>query len=65
MSWIKNNLVTVVEAVALVYDAVEVVINGLARLIPGNKVILVVHDLLAKLDAPLKQLKRFLLGTSG
>lgn len=65
MSWIRNNLVTLIEVVALVYDAVEVVINGLARLIPGNATVLAIHGLLAKIDEPLKKLKAFLLGTSG
>lgn len=65
MGWIKNNLVTIVEIVGVLYDAFEVAVNGLARLIPGNAVIKSVHDFLAKIDAPLKSIKSFLLGTSG
>lgn len=65
MSWIRNNLVTIVEVVALIYDAFEVVVNGLARLIPGNATVLAIHDLLAKIDEPIKKLKSFLLGTNG
>jgi len=62
ISWLRNNLVTVVEIVAIAYDAIEIVVNGLARLIPGNKTIKVVHDILAKIDGPLKRVKDFLLG---
>lgn len=65
MGWVKNNLITVVEILALVYDALEVVVNGLARLIPGNATIKKVHDILSKFDAPLKKLKGFLLGSGG
>lgn len=64
-TWVRNNLITVVEIVSVVYDALEVVVNGLARLIPGNTVVKKVHALLALVDAPLKKAKDFLLNTVG
>ena len=65
MTWIKNNLITIVEIIGFIYDGIEIIVNGFARLFPGNKVVKTVHDLLAKVDAPLKSLKSFLLGKVG
>lgn len=65
ISWLRNNLITVVEILNFVYDGVEIIINGLVRLFPANKTIVLVHDLLAKFQGPLKQAKAFLVKTAG
>lgn len=60
-TWIKNNLVTLVEVVSIVYDAIQIVFNGLARLVPGNLLIKQVHDFLKQLQSPLDKIKAWLI----
>lgn len=64
IDWLRNNAVTLVEIVSVLYDAAEVVVNGLMRLIPGNKHVILVHDILDKIQGPLQKVKDFLLKKS-
>ena len=61
LSWIRNNAVTLVEVLQHIYRTLELFINGLARIIPGNTVIVTVHDYIAKGRIIFTQLKEWLL----
>ena len=65
VGFLRNNLITVVEVIVLIYDAIAVAVNGLARLVPGNKTITAVHDFLNKVKSPLDSVKSFLLKIGG
>lgn len=65
LGWVRNNLLTVVEIADVIFDALEVVVNGLTRLIPGNKHVILIHDILKKVQGPLQQVKDFLLRRLG
>jgi hypothetical protein len=58
--WLRNNIITIVEAAQLIYQGVELILNGVARLIPGNTVILQVHAILKKIVV-FEKIKKFLL----
>ena len=61
LSWIRNIFVTIVEAIQIAYTIVELIINSIARLVPGNVVILFIHDKLAKVHITFKNIKIWLL----
>lgn len=61
LGWLRNNCVTLVEAVDFIYKGVELIVNGIARLFPGNKLIVWIHDILAYIGDPLESLKQYLL----
>lgn len=65
IGFLRNNLITVVEVAIVVYDAIAVAINGVARLVPGNATITKVHDFLNKVKGPLDWVKSFLLKIGG
>ncbi len=61
IGWIRNNAVTVVEALKLIYTGVELILNGAARLVPGNAVIKAVNDFLKKGENYFDVVKEWLL----
>lgn len=65
ISWFRNNLVTVIEVVDVILQAIQLIVNALARLVPGNKTIEWVHNAIKFIEAPTNKLKDFLLKRAG
>lgn len=65
ISWVRNNLITLVEVIGFVLDGIEIIVNGLVRLFPSNSLVIKVHDILKNIDAPVRNLKSFLLKIGG
>lgn len=65
INWIKNNLVTVVEVVAVVVDAAEILVNGIARFFLPTDKVKMIHDALKLADEWLVKIKGFLVKTAG
>ena len=55
LGYFSKNLITIVEAIVVVWEGVSIILNGIARLVPGNSTIVAVHDFLKKFEEPLKR----------
>lgn len=65
INWVKNNLITVVEVIDVVLQAIQLIVNAIARLVPGNKTIQWVHEAIKFIEVPTNKLKDFLLKRAG
>lgn len=60
LNYLRNNMVSVIEIVEAVINILEIVINALTRLALPTKYVVIIHDWLKFLDAPLRKFKGML-----
>lgn len=65
INYIKNNIVTIVEALNAVIDAAEILVNGVARLFLPTATVQKIHDGLKVADGWLEKIKGWLVKTAG
>ena len=71
LNWARQNLVTVVEIVEVLYQAVQLVVNAIARIVAftpsvsDDTFVAKIHNGLKAGEPILKKVKSFLLGTAG
>lgn len=65
MTWIRNNILTLVEIVIVLLEAISLVLNAVVRLVPNNTFVKNFHDAIKFIEAPARKLKSFLLTTGG
>lgn len=66
INWIKNNLISIVELVDIVLQALQLIVNFAIRaFFPNNEFVRKVHDWIKFIEVPTNKLKDFLLKRAG
>ena len=65
LSWLRNNIVSVVEVFSILIKIVALVVNIVARLGLPTKGVQAVHDFMKNLEKPIDKIKDFLLQRVG